>query len=62
MSLPTRKIAGVAVTAMGYGTMGLSAAYGKPKPDAERLEVRRALSSVYELLLNPVSLMRSTCM
>jgi hypothetical protein len=24
---------------MGYGAMGLSAFYGKPKPDAERMKV-----------------------
>lgn len=39
--LPTRKLGknGPHVTALGYGTMGLSAFYGKPKPDAERYAV-----------------------
>lgn len=34
----TRKLGknGPSVTALGYGTMGLSAFYGKPKPDTER--------------------------
>lgn len=38
---PTRPLGknGPQVTAIGYGTMGLSAFYGKPKPDAERLAV-----------------------
>ncbi|KAK4946953.1 hypothetical protein LTR10_014095 [Elasticomyces elasticus] len=36
--LPTRKLGknGPEVTAVGYGCMGLSAFYGKPKPDEER--------------------------
>jgi aryl-alcohol dehydrogenase-like predicted oxidoreductase len=39
MSLPTRKLGarGPEVTALGYGLMGLSAFYGKPKPDTERM-------------------------
>ena len=39
--LPVRKLGknGPSVTALGYGTMGLSAFYGKPKPDAERFAV-----------------------
>lgn len=46
--LPTRKLGknGPQVTALGYGTMGLSAFYGKPKPDAERFAV---LDKCYEL-------------
>ncbi|KAF2166837.1 hypothetical protein M409DRAFT_54617 [Zasmidium cellare ATCC 36951] len=46
--LPTRKLGknGPQVTALGYGTMGLSAFYGKPKPDAERFAV---LDRAYEL-------------
>lgn len=36
--LSTRKLGknGPEVTAIGYGLMGLSAFYGKPKPDEER--------------------------
>jgi aryl-alcohol dehydrogenase-like predicted oxidoreductase len=36
--LPTRKLGknGPEVTALGFGLMGLSAFYGKPKPDEER--------------------------
>lgn len=39
--LPTRRLGknGPFVTALGYGTMGLSAFYGKPKPDSERFAV-----------------------
>lgn len=46
--LPTRKLGknGPAVTAVGYGTMGLSAFYGKPKPDSERFAV---LDKAFEL-------------
>ena len=46
--LPTRKLGknGPPVTALGYGTMGLSAFYGKPKPDAERFAV---LDKCFEL-------------
>ena len=38
LQLPTRKLGknGPEVTAIGYGLMGLSAFYGKPKPDEER--------------------------
>ncbi|KAK5138379.1 hypothetical protein LTR08_003440 [Meristemomyces frigidus] len=45
--LPTAKLGknGPQVTRMGYGTMGLSAFYGTPKPDEERLKV---LSTCYE--------------
>ncbi|OBZ77722.1 Aldo-keto reductase yakc [NADP(+)] [Grifola frondosa] len=45
MSLSTRKIGNDNVTAIGYGAMGLSAYYGKPLPDEERLKV---LDAVYE--------------
>ncbi|GAB7361551.1 hypothetical protein MBLNU230_g1604t1 [Neophaeotheca triangularis] len=40
-SLPTRKLGknGPEVTAIGYGTMGLSAFYGAKKPDEERFKV-----------------------
>ncbi|KAL7628598.1 hypothetical protein AAE478_000113 [Parahypoxylon ruwenzoriense] len=39
--IPTRPLGknGPAVTRIGYGTMGLSIAYGKPLPDEERLNV-----------------------
>lgn len=40
MSLPTRKIGQVAVSALGYGCMGIAAFYGKPLPDEDRLKVR----------------------
>ncbi|CZT20915.1 probable aldo-keto reductase (AKR13), puatative [Ramularia collo-cygni] len=45
--LPTRKLGknGPNVTALGYGTMGLSAFYGLPKPDPERFAV---LDKAYE--------------
>lgn len=45
--LPTRKLGknGPHVTALGFGTMGLSAFYGAPKPDAERFAV---LDKAYE--------------
>ncbi|TFK49236.1 Aldo/keto reductase [Heliocybe sulcata] len=38
MSLPTRKIGNDAVTAIGYGAMGIAAFYGKVAPDEERLK------------------------
>ncbi|KAI0786603.1 NADP-dependent oxidoreductase domain-containing protein [Abortiporus biennis] len=37
-TLPTRKIGDADVTAIGWGGMGLSTAYGKPLPDEERLK------------------------
>ncbi|KAI0072151.1 Aldo/keto reductase [Panus rudis PR-1116 ss-1] len=37
--LPTRKIGGTTVNAIGYGAMGLSVGYGPFKPDAERLKL-----------------------
>jgi len=45
--LPTAKLGknGPHVNRIGYGTMGLSAFYGKPKPDAERFAV---LDKVYD--------------
>jgi hypothetical protein len=45
--LPTGQLGknGPYVTRMGYGAMGLSAFYGKPKPDEERFAV---LDKLYE--------------
>lgn len=37
--LPTRKIGNTAVTAIGWGGMGLSAYYGPTLPDEERFKV-----------------------
>ncbi|PCH44692.1 Aldo/keto reductase [Wolfiporia cocos MD-104 SS10] len=45
MSLPTRRIGEHIVSAIGYGAMGISAFYGKPLPDEQRLKV---LDAVYE--------------
>jgi len=39
MSLPTRKIGDTAVSSIGYGAMGISAAYGKIDSDEERFKV-----------------------
>lgn len=38
ITVPTKALGknGPNVTAIGFGTMGLSAFYGKPKPDEER--------------------------
>lgn len=38
--LPTRKLGknGPEVCALGFGCMGLSSFYGKPKPDEERMQ------------------------
>jgi len=49
--LPTRKLGkqGPAITALGYGCMGLSAFYGAPKPDAERYAVLDAAYAQGEL-------------
>ena len=46
-TLPTRKLGknGPQVTAMGMGLMGLSAFYGKPKPDEERMKL---LDHIYD--------------
>jgi len=44
MSLPTRKIGISAVSAIGYGAMGLSGVYGKPMPNEERFKL---LDTVY---------------
>ena len=43
--LPVRKISGNAVSAIGWGGMGLSTAYGKPRPDEERFKF---LDDLYE--------------
>jgi len=50
-ALPTRKLGknGPSVTAIGFGTMGLSAFYGPPKPDAERFAVLDAAFAAGEL-------------
>lgn len=40
MSLYTRKIGETEVSAIGFGAMGLSGAYGPTKPDEERFKVR----------------------
>lgn len=47
-TLPTRQLGknGPQVTALGFGTMGLSAFYGSPKPDNERFAV---LDAAYKL-------------
>ncbi|KAJ7489041.1 NADP-dependent oxidoreductase domain-containing protein [Mycena latifolia] len=39
MSLPTRKIGGVSVSAIGFGAMVLAGAYGSPGDDEERFKV-----------------------
>ncbi|KAI0646601.1 Aldo/keto reductase [Trametes meyenii] len=44
MALPTRKVGKDLVSAIGYGAMGISAGYGQPLPDEERLKV---LDAVY---------------
>ncbi|PRP85493.1 hypothetical protein PROFUN_06862 [Planoprotostelium fungivorum] len=51
MSLPTRALGknGPQVTALGFGTMGLSAFYGAPKPDEERFTVLDAAFAAGEL-------------
>ena len=40
--LPTRKIGTDAVTAIGWGAMGLSAYYGSTASDEERLKVNQS--------------------
>ena len=47
VKLPTRKLGkdGPEITSLGYGLMGLSAFYGKPKPDEERYAL---LDYIYE--------------
>lgn len=39
IKLPTRKIGTTDVTAIGYGTMGLSIAYGETGSDEDRFKV-----------------------
>jgi aryl-alcohol dehydrogenase-like predicted oxidoreductase len=46
MSLPTRKNGTSAVSAIGYGAMGLSGMYSKPIPDEERLKVFKIVLSL----------------
>lgn len=48
---PTKKLGknGPEVTALGFGTMGLSAFYGKAKPDEERYAVLDHVYSSGEL-------------
>ena len=51
--LPTGKLGDAGyVTRMGFGCMGLSAFYGKPKPDAERFAVLDKLYESGELFLD----------
>ena len=45
MPLPTRKIGGTDVSAIGYGAMGIAICYGPPLPDEQRLKVGHTLSS-----------------
>lgn len=47
-TLPTRPLGknGPQVARLGFGTMGLSAFYGPPKPDSERLAI---LDKAYDL-------------
>ncbi|KAJ8473792.1 hypothetical protein ONZ51_g7660 [Trametes cubensis] len=45
-TLPTRKIGGADVTAIGYGAMGIAGLYGDKVPDEERFKV---LDALYEL-------------
>lgn len=42
MSFPTRKIAGVSVSAIGFGAMGVGGAYGAVGDDEERFKVSSA--------------------
>jgi hypothetical protein len=51
MPLNTRKIGQDDVAEIGYGTMGLSAFYGKVKPDEERFEVSN--STACKMLFYP---------
>lgn len=39
MTLPTRKLGDVNVSALGFGAMGISAFYGPTEPDEERFKV-----------------------
>lgn len=39
MTLPTRKLGDVDVSALGFGAMGISAFYGPTEPDEERFKV-----------------------
>lgn len=50
-ALPTAKLGkdGPAVNRLGYGMMGLSSFYGKPKPDAERMALLDKLYADGEL-------------
>lgn len=43
MALPSRRIGSSLVSAIGYGAMGISAAYGQVLPDEERFKVEKRL-------------------
>ena len=51
--LPTRKIGDTAVSAIGYGSMGLATAYGPVGTVEERLDVRISRRAVCAYISNP---------
>ena len=47
MTLPTRKLGDVDVSALGFGAMGISAFYGPTEPNEERFKVGGPGSHIY---------------
>ena len=46
-TLPTRKIGNTDVTAIGYGTMGISINYGAPLSDEEAFQVSQSFVEIF---------------
>jgi hypothetical protein len=50
MSLPVRKIGSTAVSAIGYGAMGIAGYYGPTPSDEERFKVYTYISILSDII------------